>query len=578
MVYGGKPSRGCRTCRARRIKCDEGKPTCKRCEKSRRECGGYRTEFEIVHRDQTGSTVRRLRKTAGDLQQVQPTGPRPFVFVQEEPQPWRRPRSSVNVNLAPASALTVPLAHRASCYFACNFILLPMGAAPHGFMDYLVPLIESEPPGSALRYAFNACAFALLGNRARADGVDLARLSLKEHTLALAQTHKALGHAAVASTNSTLAAVLLLSLYESITAIKESRMLTWRTHIDAAVRIVKARGRDEMCRTRAGMLLFTAVRQHLVSRVLSSGLPLPFGADWWMSGGDTESIFAGCQRFALGLSELRAETTRLLANTSRSPESLAQTQELGKRVQSLDGDIASWMASIADEFCFKAVWWVPQEKVDSNLGEAEVFAGRVDVYPDLVTAMAWNIGRVSRLILASLNIRLAAWNCRPADYRTTPEYESSRRICEGAISDIIASVPYHLGWHMNNGKTPNKPGLSAFACGEEGPCKALPALFLIWSLTCVKNHDIATEEQRVWAKGRLKFIADEVGLKYAHIVNQVEIRFPSMMIRQDGLTVSLDPLQSPGSWELSSRPMVVPLSPESMSPATQKSASPRPTG
>lgn len=81
-------------------------------------------------------------------------------------------------------------------------------------MQYLVPLMEAEPPDSALQHAFNACAFALLSNRARADGVNLANLSLKEHTLALAQTHKALGKPALASTDSTLAAVLLLCLYE----------------------------------------------------------------------------------------------------------------------------------------------------------------------------------------------------------------------------------------------------------------------------------------------------------------------------------------------------------------------------
>lgn len=189
--------------------CDEGKPTCKRCEKSRRECGGYRPEFEIVHRDQTGSTVRRLRKAA-DLQQ-QPTGHRAFVFVEEKPQPWRRRQSP---SLSPDSVLTVPLAHRASCHFASNFILLPLSAAPHGFLEYLVPLMDSTTPGSALRYAFNACAFALLGNRSRADNVDLAQLSLREHTLALAQTHKALGHPAAARADSTLAAVLLLCLYE----------------------------------------------------------------------------------------------------------------------------------------------------------------------------------------------------------------------------------------------------------------------------------------------------------------------------------------------------------------------------
>lgn len=243
-----------------------------------------------------------------------------------------------------------------------------------------------------------------------------------------------------------------------------------------------------------------------------------------MSGGDTESIFAQCQRFALAYSELRGVINRLLATSSRSPESLAQTQRLAGRVQDLDRDIDNWLSSIPDEFRFKTVGWASENELGLSTGrsyaETEVFPGRVDVYPDYVTAMVWNIARVTRLILASLNIRLAAWVCAPADYRTTPEYEESTRICEATISDVIASVPYHLGGQMK-GKVLGSPGLSSFACGEEGPCKALPALFLIWSLTCVKNHDISTDEQRAWAKGRLKYIADDVGLKYANIVNEV---------------------------------------------------------
>ncbi|KAL2195646.1 hypothetical protein P885DRAFT_39720 [Corynascus similis CBS 632.67] len=520
MVYGGKPSRGCRTCRARRIKCDEGRPTCKRCEKSRRECGGYRHEFELVHRDQTGSTVRRLR-TVADPRRHKSTAPRPFVFIHEEPHSGRRRQSP---SPPPQSALTIPLAHRASCYFASNFILVPAGIASHGFMEYLVPLMEVEPPESALRYAFNACAFALLGNRARADGVDLAQLSLKEHTLALAQTHKALGHPALANTDSTLAAILLLSLYESITAFKESRTLAWRSHIDGAVHIVMTRGRAEMCRTRIGTLLFTAVRHHLASRVVSSGMPVPFGTDWWMSGGDTESIFAKCQRFSLGFCDLRARAHQLLANVSRSPESLAQLHELAKDIQRQDRDVADWIASIPAQYQYRTACWVPRDggptRGASSAGETEVFPGRVDVYPDYVTAMTWNIGRANRLLLASLNIRVAARIHAPADYRTTSEYATSKRICEDIIPDIIASVPYHLGWNVN-GKRLGSRGLSAFACGEEGPCKALPALFLVWTLTSIKNHDFTTEEQRAWAKGRLKYIAEEVGLKYAHIVNDV---------------------------------------------------------
>ena len=245
-----------------------------------------------------------------------------------------------------------------------------------------------------------------------------------------------------------------------------------------------------------------------------------------MTGGDTESLFARSQRFALGYSELRAEANHLLANSaSRPPESFAQIRHLAKRVQSLDHEIATWLDSIPEELRPTLVCWVSRDDIGVTRGidrysEVEAFPGRVDRYPDFVTAMAWNVGRVSRLILASIGIRLTAWLCSPDDYRTTPEYETSSGTCEAIISEIIASVPYHLGGRRD-GNALGKSARSGFACGEEGNRKALPAMFLMWSLTCVKNHDISTEEQRAWAMGRLKFIADEAGLKYAKILNQV---------------------------------------------------------
>jgi hypothetical protein len=243
-----------------------------------------------------------------------------------------------------------------------------------------------------------------------------------------------------------------------------------------------------------------------------------------MAGGDTESIFAACQRFALGYSELRGEANRLLASASRSPECLAHMNRLAEQIQSLDYDIANWLVSVPDEYRFTTVCWVSRDDVGVSNGvgydEVQVFPGRVDRYPDFISAMAWNVARVSRLILASIRIRLTAWICSPVDYRTTPDYEIASRVCEAVISEVIASVPCQLGWHAD-GKPLGHSGLSGFACGEEGSYKALPALFLIWSLTCVKNHDISTDEQRAWVKGRLKFIADEVGLRYARIVNEV---------------------------------------------------------
>lgn len=49
MVYFG-PSRGCETCKRRRKKCDEARPSCMRCTKANRTCGGYEDNDKHVFR------------------------------------------------------------------------------------------------------------------------------------------------------------------------------------------------------------------------------------------------------------------------------------------------------------------------------------------------------------------------------------------------------------------------------------------------------------------------------------------------------------------------------------------------
>jgi hypothetical protein len=80
MVNTGHPSRACKLCRARRIRCDETKPFCLKCMevnprrllqgpvanaslgiKSKRVCPGYRDPFEINLRDETQATIRKAQ-------------------------------------------------------------------------------------------------------------------------------------------------------------------------------------------------------------------------------------------------------------------------------------------------------------------------------------------------------------------------------------------------------------------------------------------------------------------------------------------------------------------------------------
>ncbi|KAF4998638.1 hypothetical protein FGRMN_2964 [Fusarium graminum] len=69
MVFPGRFSSGCLRCRQRKVKCDEGKPTCRRCYNYGKPCLGYTDEFQFRHavqkdRSQSVSSTASRSSTA----------------------------------------------------------------------------------------------------------------------------------------------------------------------------------------------------------------------------------------------------------------------------------------------------------------------------------------------------------------------------------------------------------------------------------------------------------------------------------------------------------------------------------
>jgi hypothetical protein len=191
-----------------------------------------------------------------------------------------------------------------------------------------------------------------------------------------------------------------------------------------------------------------------------------------------------------------------------------------RRCQTVEQDFGNWSKDLPEAFRYKTVAW--EDNVpNGDYSKAEVYPGRVDAYQDLWVVSVWNMMRVSRIIVASLIVRCAAWVCAPLDYRTTPEYATAARTCVETITDILASVPYQLGWFATRKDLLDRANLSSFECGHEDALKGLPGYFLTWPLACVLGQDYTTDSQRAWAKGRLEFIGDQVGVRYAHMLTEV---------------------------------------------------------
>lgn len=245
------------------------------------------------------------------------------------------------------------------------------------------------------------------------------------------------------------------------------------------------------------------------------------GAEWWLHENERgDAIGSRCQRFSLEISDLRAEVTRLMSVLPRNDHAVDIMLEMLKKVHDLDRQIANWLNALPEEYQYTAVYW-ENGSPGTPIKNVPVFPGRVDAYHDLVAASMWNGIRASRIILGSILIRVAAWICSPADYRSTPEYTTAVRTMKANIADIISSIPFMLSTFTRGQQECQGLIAGSFLCGADEQAKMVGGLMCSWPLSTVRTCDFSTDEQREWAVGRLNSIAHDLGIKYASTLADV---------------------------------------------------------
>jgi hypothetical protein len=192
--------------------------------KSRRQCPGYKDEFDLMFRNETRATERRAQKASRKAS----------VKVDAEqsrsPSADAKPPVQSPSELSISPTIQIPTETQATCHFVSNFVLLPRQGSARGFMDYLIPVMKMDPDAVHLQHAFKACALASLGNRVSSDGVNFHEQSYGEYAKALRATNIAIRDPKTSTSDSLLAAVLLLSLFEVsgvVTQLCLSSLLTW---------------------------------------------------------------------------------------------------------------------------------------------------------------------------------------------------------------------------------------------------------------------------------------------------------------------------------------------------------------
>lgn len=265
-----------------------------------------------------------------------------------------------------------------------------------------------------------------------------------------------------------------------------------------------------------------------IARTLSSGTAPCMGVNWWLRETEhADPVGTRAQRYALEISDLRAEVTRLMASLPRHDRGLEFMLEMLRKIQRLDRQIANWLHKLPPEYKYESLYWEDDGVAHRH---SAMFPGRVDIYHDLVTACVLNSIRASRIILESISIRVAAWICSPADYRATPDYKTAVHTIKTNITDIVSSIPFLLNTISSTGQIVSQyqpavvnNGLGSFICGSDEQSKMVGGLFVSWPLSTVRTCDFTTDEQREYAAGRLDYIAHELGIRYASTLSEVSL-------------------------------------------------------
>lgn len=168
----------------------------------------------------------------------------------------------VLVSRNPSPSPTVSVYERAAHHFVSNYVLVPPQGTERGYLEFIIPLITEKEPDPHFKLAFEACALASFGNRV-GDGSQLEEEALRKYTEALKMAVKAIRSPVLAKRDSTVVAVLLLGLFESISS-RHIGLLAWKSHTEGAIRLVQDRGPEQL-KTKQGKDIFVSVRTQYVS-------------------------------------------------------------------------------------------------------------------------------------------------------------------------------------------------------------------------------------------------------------------------------------------------------------------------
>ncbi|KAH8699317.1 C6 zinc finger domain protein [Talaromyces proteolyticus] len=421
MVNRGR-SKGCVTCKQRRVKCDQAKPKCRTCHRLGLQCEGYQTRYSnLKFKDQNYKFCNESTSSRATRDKNQVSSPRALA----------EPDTSVSFFLQ---------------YYAG--MGRSLGSA-RGFFEVLIPVYCSQTQDSPLILAVSAVASKILSLWRH----DRCQDSREKYTQAVKCLRSTLKDHNEWEKPATISAVLSLQLYENIATIFGLHSGT-SIHHNGALSLLPFASSDKAdCVTH--ILLRRFILHSEICSAMRQERPLQDTAYSWVKGKDliVSADNPSSRLDAIGATVAELQASYMQSATRHGSITSSQKAPRDWRIEAkrLDDRLLAWSRKVPDH-------WQPLklrsgQDVDSSI---PTYRSLCEVYPTCQIGTIWNLWRVQRLLLLRIILSSYAipdpwkFDDRADEVSASDEHLGEYvHTLQELVDSVCHSVPFYLGNRSN---------------------------------------------------------------------------------------------------------------------------------
>ncbi|KAL6901064.1 hypothetical protein GGI43DRAFT_422594 [Trichoderma evansii] len=470
MVNPGHASKGCATCKMRRIRCDYGRPFCLRCTKSKRICLGYSVrnqQAKLSHEKTDYDDVALM--VCPSVATCLLTGSCLLSSTSHFMAGYSSTKSYIDYSF---------------CSIGSNYagngvprlVWDNFGNVPEAGGEHLVMVVWS------MLETLNEGFYSL---RQSTQTIEARKDLLQKYGSATRQLREAL--AVWPSSSVLLIPVFHFSLYEMIVNLNPADR-TWQTHLSGLL-IILQRIPDNT----AGYTLAKAIKiSGLVTNVHEALESL--AAD------DSERACLLLDIVKLQLRKLVAEMDAIASN---SPPSLRKLDMLKLQVsiKSIRKHLDLFPIVVRDRIRSTMV----PIGLDSPHSVNQTNTGAKNNFIDDLLIMQWIEFYTLQVMTSGVLLKIGGFLYQDATYHCKREFAVLNRIIQEAVEGICSITTSYIGLRSQ----------TALSCLEMSHIKKSQALMLIWPLFCVSIATGLVERQKGWARELLWVIGKRYSIPKA---------------------------------------------------------------